>query len=154
MVAEIPCYDIVQPTGYFATDTYASFGFLSHTTNAGAGTSRRIQSGNRWTTDRAGGGAYPNWESGRLEWKIPVGWVRLMSDAQVFGNIDRVEYERWNDPNSRALLIGNRTDVYKQVMTIDEDGTSKVEKFGHWLSRGKYCRIILDGVTKQWTHFH
>ena len=75
-------------------------------------------------------------------------------DAQVFGNAYRVEYERRDDPNSRALLIGNRTDACKQVMTIDGNGTSKVEKFAHWLSRGRYCWIILDGVTKQWTRFH
>ena len=52
----------------------------------------------------------------------------------------------------KPLLIGGRTDKYMQVMTIDEEGTSKIEKFGHWLSRGRYCRIILDGETKQWFH--
>lgn len=51
-----------------------------------------------------------------------------------------------------AALFAGEGDMYKQVMTIDESGTSRIEKFGHWLSRGRYCRIILDGETKQWTH--
>mgnify|MGYP003329221696 CR=1 FL=1 len=41
----------------------------------------------------------------------------------------------------------------KYVATIDEDGTAKVEKFGHWLSCGRYCRIYLDGVMKKWSHW-
>ena len=64
----------------------------------------------------------------------------------------KVEYERNLDESSRPLLIGGRTDKYKQVFTIEEDGTSKVEKFGHWLSRGRYCKIILDGQTIQTEH--
>ena len=63
--------------------------------------------------------------------------------------MDEVEYERKWDESSRPLLIGGRTDKYKQVFTIDAEGTSRVEKFGHWLSRGRYCKIILDGQTIQ-----
>ena len=51
-----------------------------------------------------------------------------------------------------AILIGGCADVYKQIMSIDESGTSKIEKYGHWVSRGRYCRIILDGTTQQWNH--
>lgn len=79
----------------------------------------------------AGGGLYPNWSPGRLEWKIPIGWGRLQTDLDHTRNMAKVEYERNLDESSRPLLIGGRTDKYKQVFTIEEDGTSKVEKFGH-----------------------
>ena len=69
------------------------------------------------------------------------------------GAVNSVQYELCNDQDSRPLLIGNRTDKYMQIMTIDEDGAARIEKFGHRLSRGRYCRIILDGVTKQWNHW-
>ena len=157
-VAEIPCEDEIPPTGYFATTNFT--GFRSHTCyddngkpGAGAGYSYPIKPGNRWTVDEAGGGLYPNWSPGRLEWKIPIGWGRLQTDLDRTGTMDKVECERKWDESSRPLLIGGRTDKYKQVFTIEEDGTSKVEKFGHWLSRGRYCKIILDGVLKQWNHW-
>ena len=155
-VAEVPCNEVITPIGYFATTNFT--GYLSHTADegagigAGAGHTRRIQAGNRWTVDEAGGGLYRNWSEGRLEWKIPIGWFRIRPGEYEFGDIEYAEKERSIDPNSRMLLIGGRSDMYKQVMTIGDDGTSKVEKFGHWLSRGRYCRIILDGETKQWTH--
>ena len=81
-------------------------------------------------------------------------WIDLVAETNAYLAFAGDRASNLPDPDSRALLIGNRTDAYKQVMTIDEDGTSKIEKFGHWLSRGRYCRIILDGVTQQWTHFH
>ena len=156
-VAEILCEDEIPPSGYFATTNFT--GFLSHTfyddngkPGAGAGYAYPIKTGNYWTVDKAGGGLYPNWSPGRLEWKIPIGWGRLQTDLDRTGTMDEVEYERKKDSSSRPLLIGGRTDKYKQVFTIEEDGTSKVEKFGHWLSRGRYCKIILDGVLKQWNH--
>ncbi len=34
----------------------------------------------------------------------------------------------------------------------DDEVKARIVKFGHWLSRGRYCRIMLDGETKQWTH--
>ena len=157
-VAEIPCEDEIPPTGYFATTNFT--GFRSHTCyddngkpGAGAGYSYPIKPGNRWTVDEAGGGLYPNWSPGRLEWKIPIGWGRLQTDLDRTGTMDEVEYERKWDESSRPLLIGGRTDKYKQVFTIDAEGTSRVEKFGHWLSRGRYCKIILDGVQKKWNHW-
>ena len=151
MVVEVPCEDVIAPTGYFATENFT--GYRSHTYDAEAGRARRIQAMNRWTADDAGGGVYPNWSAGRLEWKIPVGWVRITRDERDFMSVESGEFECHGNPDSRLLLIGGREDVYKQIMTIDEDGTAKVEKFGHWLSRGRHCWIILDGETKQWTHW-
>ena len=77
----------------------------------------------------------------------------MQSDLDQFGRVKEAEYERYGVESSRPLLIGGRADKYKQVFTIEEDGTSKVEKFGHWLSRGRYCKIILDGVLKKWNHW-
>ena len=100
-----------------------------------------------------GGGQYPNWEPGRLEWKIPIGWFRIGTDEREFGFAEVAERVRSEGDNSRPLLVGGRSDSYKEVFTIDEDGTAKVEKFGHWLSCGRYCRIYLDGVMKKWNHW-
>lgn len=47
------------------------------------------------------------------------------------------------------LLIGGIVDAYMQIMSIDEDGTAKVEKFGHWLSRSRNDEIVLDGVRER-----
>ena len=150
-VAEVPCEEAIVPTGYFATSNFV--GYRTHTKNAGAGYARRIQARNRWTVDEAGGGQYPNWEPGRLEWKIPIGWFRIGPDEREFGFAEVAERVRSDGDNSRPLLIGGRTDSYKEVFTIDEDGTAKVGKFGHWLSCGRYCRIYLDGVMKKWNHW-
>jgi hypothetical protein len=72
-----------------------------------------------------------------------------MDEARLFASL---EYDNYTNTNSRPLLIGGRTDVYLQTFLIDENGTARIDKFGHWLSRSRHCRIILDGETKQWTH--
>jgi hypothetical protein len=150
MVAEIPCTETNAPSGYFATANFT--GFMTHSVDAGAGLSRRIQERNRWTVDHAGGGLYRNWAAGQLTWNIPIGWGRLMSDLDTFGALPIPEYEAHTNSTTRPLLIGGRTDLYTQKFRIDEDGTARIDKFGHWLSRSRNCRIILDGKTVQWTH--
>ena len=119
---------------------------------AGAGRSRRIQGRNRWTVDEAGGGLYRNWSAGQLTWNIPIGWGRLMSDQDTFGVLLDPEYEKCANSNTRALLIGGRSDLYTQKFQIDDNGMARIDKFGHWLSRSRHCRIMLDGRTVQWTH--
>ena len=150
MVLEIPCCETNVPTRYFATENFT--GFMTHDVDAGAGLARRIQTRNRWTVDHAGGGLYRNWSAGRLTWNIPVGWARLQSDMDEARLFASLEYDNYTNTNSRPLLIGGRTDVYLQTFLIDENGTARIDKFGHWLSRSRHCRIILDGETKQWTH--
>ena len=119
---------------------------------AGAGRSRRIQGRNRWTVDEAGGGLYRNWSAGQLTWNIPIGWGRLMSDQDTFGVLLDPEYEKCANSNTRALLIGGRSDIYTQKFQIDDNGKARIDKIGHWLSRTRHCHIILDGKTVQWTH--
>ena len=150
MVAEIPCCETNAPTGYFASTNFT--GFMTHSAEAGAGRSRRIQGHNRWTVDEAGGGLYRNWSAGQLTWNIPIGWGRLMSDQDTFGVLLDPEYEKCANSNTRALLIGGRSDLYTQKFQIDDNGMARIDKFGHWLSRSRHCRIMLDGRTVQWTH--
>jgi hypothetical protein len=57
-----------------------------------------------------------------------------------------------NDNLSRILLIGGKQDAYQQIFSISDDGTASIEKHGHTMSRGRFCRIIVDGKTIQWVH--
>ena len=151
MVAEIPCDDVIPPTGYYATTNYT--GPLSHTMAAHAGHAFRVKTGNYWTDDVAGRStAYENWSEGRMEWKIPIGWVRMLDQIGIARNIASLDYEQCDNANSRPLLIGGRTDVYSQIFTINQFGTAKIEKHGHWLSRSVLCVITLDGEIIQWSH--
>ena len=114
-----------------------------------------IKPGNYWMPDNAYSTqtAGENWSAVTLSWKIPIGWHRKNPDYTDDCDVQNQDYEKAWDDKSRPLIIGGRTDKYKQVFTIDAEGTSKVEKFGHWLSRGRYCKIILDGVLKKWNHW-
>ncbi len=136
-VFEVPCENAVPPTGYFATTNFT--GFLTHSTDAGAGYAFTVKVGNYWAEDAAGRRfPYKNWSSGRLVWKIPIGWRRIPRGGSALGMAEKVEYERYNDDSSRPLLIGGREDAYLQIFTIESDGTSSVEKFGYKLTRGRW----------------
>ena len=150
MIAEIPCYETNAPSGYFATTNFT--GFMTHSAEAEAGHAWRVQERNRWAADGAGGGLYRNWSAGQLIWNIPIGWVRLQSDLDVDGIALSVEYAEWANSSSRPLLMGGKSNLYTQTFRIDEAGTARIDKFGHWLSRSRHCRIILDGETRQWAH--
>ena len=150
MVAEIPCKDVVPPTGYFASSDFT--GSQVHDARRGAGIAHRIKSGNYWCVDKAGGGRYQNWSAGRLDWKIPIGWFRLESDYDQDCVIDSVAHANQTGETSRALYIGGSDNAYHQIMSIDSSGTCRVEKFGHWLSRSQSCGVFLDGERLQWYH--
>ena len=151
MVAEIPCEEVIPPTGYYATTNYT--GPLSHTMAAQAGHAFRVKPGNYWADDVAGRRtAYENWSEGRMEWKIPIGWVRMLDQNGNPRNVASPDYEQCGNANSRPLLIGGRTDAYKQIFTISQFGTAKIEKHRHWLSRSILCVITLDGDIIQWSH--
>jgi hypothetical protein len=62
------------------------------------------------------------------------------------------EHESYTNKATRALLIGGTEDAYQQIFSISEDGTATIEKHGHTMSRGRFCRIIVDGKTIQWMH--
>ena len=136
-VAEIPCEELIPPTGYYATANYS--GPLSHTYRAGAGGMTSVTNDNFWCRDHAGYD-YPinNWSEGVLVWNIPIGWKRLLYEGDPANVATVCDYERYLDTTSRPLLIGGRTDAYTQKFRIDADGTMSVEKFGWRLIRSRW----------------
>ena len=153
MVSEIPCTHTNMPSGFFATPNYTGQWTHKNIFDVGWAMATRIESNNYWTVDRAGHpGTYNNWSAGRLVWDIPIGWVRMRFDGDVRHGVDVAEHAGYTNVNTRALLIGGSQDVYQQVFSISEDGTASIEKHGHSMSRGRFCRIIVDGKTIQWMH--
>ena len=134
---EVPCTNVVPPVGYYATTNYS--GPVSHTDAAGAGYLHTLKDGNYWAIDEAGRDVpYQNWSTGRMEWKIPIGWKRFMHDEDDSVRADDPDFERHYNISSRPLLIGNRNDMYKQIFAIESDGTASVSKFGYKLSRSRW----------------
>ena len=138
-------------SGFYASNAYN--GQRGHNQNAGAGNAIRIKQGNYWTVDRAGNAhSYSNWSAGRMAWKIPIGWCRLLSDLTDFRSIDEPEYEIKDSVNARPLLFGGRNDLYLQEFSIDDNGTFFIRKFGHTLERTQNCTIRLDERIIQLLH--
>ena len=136
-VSEIPCYDAIPPTGYYATTNYT--GRLTHDEDAGAGTMYLITSGTYWRQDHAGyDSPVENWSAGTLTWKVPIGWKRLLFENDPASMTSVCDHERFHDASSRPLLIGGRTDAYTQTFRIYADGTMSVEKFGWRLIRTRW----------------
>ena len=50
------------------------------------------------------------------------------------------------------LVIGGCIDAYKLIRHIDEAGTYRTDKFHHWTSRSRWCRVLLDGRVLQEEH--
>ena len=155
MVSEIPCTHTNMPSGYFATTNYTGQWTHWRIFDYGWGMATRIATNNYWTVDRAGHPLeYENWSAGRLVWNIPIGWVRMRFDGDDRHGVREAEHEinADNDNLSRILLIGGKQDAYQQIFSISDDGTASIEKHGHTMSRGRFCRIIVDGKTIQWVH--
>ena len=147
-VSELPCEEEDMVTGCF-TNGHAR----THTFSAGAGRAYPIKDGNFWFVDSAGiGQVESNWSPNSvMVWKIPIGWHRRVPSDDWFGVV-RPDYEDASitgDGGSRPLVFDI---VYRQRFCIDEDGVSKVEKYGHWITRSRFCRVVLDGTTVQWSH--
>ena len=144
-VSEVPCQveDIV--TGCFTNGHRRT-----HTFEAGAGRAHPIKDGNFWFVDAAHIGAtLEDWSpSSELVWRIPIGWHRRGESDEMFP-VTQEDFERWYDATSRPLVLDA---VYSQRFSIDSDGVVKVEKFGHWTTRSRHCRVVLDGNTIQWSH--
>jgi len=136
-VAEIPCTNVVPPEGWFATTNYT--GPLTHSYGAGAGPLHPISSNNFWMEDNAGRDhPYENWSWGRLTWKIPIGWKRILYEGETFTYAGISDFEEMGNSSSRPLLVGGCDSAYLQIFTIDANGTSSVEKFGHKLQRSRW----------------
>ena len=157
MVSEIPCTHTNMPSGYFATTNYTGQWTHRCIFVDGYGMATRIGMDNYWTVDRAGHpGSYNNWSAGRLAWDVPIGWVRMRFDGDERHGVREAEREinstEPEENTSRPLLIGGSEAAYQQIFSIAEDGTATVKKHGHTMSRGRFCRIVIDGKTIQWTH--
>jgi len=156
MVSEIPCTHTNMPSGFFATPNYTGQWTHYKIFDVGWAMSTRIAPNNYWTVDRAGHpGTYNDWSAGRLVWDIPIGWVRMRFDGDDRHGVREAEREINSTApgnTSRPLLIGGSEDAYQQIFSISEDGTASIEKHGHTMSRGRFCRIIVDGKTIQWMH--
>lgn len=149
-VSEAPCEVEDEITGCFTNTMHRTHGIVE-----GAGKAHYIQQGNYWFTDGARDGSYePSWTpNSTLTWKIPIAWHRKISRfTDDYDAID-LDYEIRFERSSRPLLVGGRLDMYKQNRHIDQDGTFRMEKFGHWTSRSRWCQVILDGITLQLTHW-
>jgi len=148
-VSEVPCdvEDVI--TGCFTNGHYRT-----HTRQAGAGNAYYVRSNNFWFVDGARSeSSEQNWiPDSRLNWKIPVGWHRKIPGVDNYHGVYAVDFEIAYDERSRPLLIGGGIDVYKQCRHIDLTGTYRTDKFGHWISRSRWCRVILDGVVIQSEH--
>ena len=144
-VSEVPCYEEDTITGCFTNVQWRT-----HTVEAGAGRAHPIGPGNYWFEDSAGlSPAISNWgQGGELVLKIPVGWHRRGQSDEVFWVLDS-DYERRGDTKSRPLLLPK---IYKQRFVIDNAGTCRTEKYGHWISRTRFCRVMLDGDVIQRRH--
>ena len=146
--------EAIPPTGYFTNLT----SHLTHGITEEAGRAWWIKANNYWMIDNAYTASFiPNWSPGTLYWKIPIGWHRKNPTADHWQWAYVPDYEINTNVNSRALLIGGRTDAYLQKRTIQEDGTFVTEKFGYWISRTRWCHIMLgrdgeEGETVQWFH--
>ena len=148
-MTEVPCEIEDTITGCFATNH-----IKTHTTQAGAGELHMIRDGNFFFVDGAkSGAAEANWQpDSRLNWKIPIGWHRIRSDYADGKQLYGPDYEYNGSIQSRKLLVGGRIDKYMQNRYIDDSGTYRTDKFGHWISRSRWCRVVLDGTTLQWWH--
>ena len=86
--------------------------------------------------------------SGELVWKIPVGWHRKGASGDVF-YVLRADHEINLGYDTRPLVFKS---VYSQRFHVDQAGETRVDKFGHWTSRSRFCRVVLDGNTLQESH--
>ena len=144
-VPEVPCDEEDTITGCFTNGHRRT-----HTFEGGAGRAHPIKEGNFWFVDAAHiADTISNWQSGgELVWKIPVGWHRKGASDNVF-YVLRADHEINLGYDTRPLVFKS---VYSQRFHVDQVGTIRVDKFGHWTSRTRFCRVGLDGTTLQENH--
>ena len=144
-VSELPCAEEDTITGCLTNVQWRT-----HTSEAGAGWAYPIKDGNFWFVDSAGlASTIANWSGGgELIWRIPIGWHRRGTSDHEFGVLHS-DYEIHLDDVSRPLVLDI---MYRQRIIVDDAGSCRTEKYGHWILRSRFCRIILDGETLQWGH--
>ena len=109
-----------------------------HDAGHGAGRWRNVTNDNFWAVDRAGHHAITNWCAGSKTWDIPIGWNVLNTSGET----------------PAAKMFG----PYQMDFTLSSNGTLRIDKFGHWVSRGVSSdpngpddgAVFLDGNRKSW----
>ena len=144
-VSELACYTEDIVTGSFMTGHSRT-----HTEAVGANNAYPIKEGNMWFVDAAGvSRVETDWlPDSEMNWRIPLGWHRRRDSEYPF-LVPHADYEAFGDDTSRNLILARE---YNQRFSIDQNGVFKIEKYGHWISRSRFCHVILDGTTLQWTH--
>ena len=133
---EVPWMQGGSVSGYYALPEQATNRY--HGTAQEAGKWRNVTNENFWAIDMAGNNQITNWCTGTKTWDIPIGWnvantAEGASPAKMFG-------------------------PYQMDFTLSTNGTLRIDKFGHWVSRGASSnpngpddgQIFLDGVEKYW----
>ena len=134
-LVEVPWTQGGSVTGYYALAEQAAGRY--HDEHHGAGVWHNVTNGNFWATDSAGSRSITNWIAGAKTWDIPIGW-----------NVTTTKIAAEANPDT-AKILG----VFHQHFEIYSNGTVRVDKFGHWASRGLSSNpagpddglVLLDG---------
>ncbi len=135
-LVEVPWTQGGSVTGYYALPEHAAGRY--HDDHHGAGVWHSVSNGNFWATDSAGCRPITNWMAGTKTWDIPIGWDDASKSKPL---IDA-------NPDT-AKILG----MFHQHFEIYSNGTVRVDKFGHWASRGLSSNpegpddgeVLLDG---------
>ena len=135
-MVEVPCTDVVQPSGYYATTNFD--GFLSHSIEAGAGRWSHVKAGNYWMEDEAvSGERHAPWSSGMLVWNVPIAWnYRYDSPSSSWPT---------GHYASTCKKIGTDSS-FQQIYSIDYVGSVTIEKHDHVSTRSTNDVITVDYV--------
>ena len=133
---EVPWSQGGSVTGYYALAEQAAGRY--HDANHGAGRWRNVTNDNFWAVDKAGHHAITNWCAGSKTWDIPIGWNVLNTSGET----------------PAVKMFG----PYQMNFTLSSNGTLRIDKFGHWVSRGVSSDpngpddgpVFLDGNLKSW----
>jgi hypothetical protein len=135
-LVEVPWTQGGSVTGYYALAEQASGRY--HDEHHGAGTWHNVTNGNFWAADSAGCNQITNWSAGTKTWDIPIGWFKRKPGIVTEEN----------------PITAKNIGVFQMHLEIDNVGTVRVEKFGHWVSRGLNSNpngpdnglVVMDGV--------
>ena len=134
-MVEVPCNDVVPPTGYYASTNFD--GYLSHCSDAGAGWWHHVKPGNYWTEDEAGSGErHAPWCNGMLVWNVPIAWNYRCDDV--------LSWPR-NHYSSTCKKIGSDS-TFQQIYGIDGTGSVSIDKFDHVCERNTNDVVAVDYV--------
>ena len=124
-VEEVPWLQGGSCEGYFSRPSEAAYRY--HTEATGAGNWMYVNPINHYVgRDRAGRRAITNdWSAGTLVWDIPIGWKERGSGGEAYGMTS--------------------SPFMQQVLRLDANGTVRIEKNGHWVSRALNNDIYKDG---------